>query len=343
MKFEELNIIERSETKEVPLDELKLDPDNVRLQHIRIKYGNMTEEDIKEHFWAEPSTRDLYRQILAAKGLYQEIIIDSMGIVREGNRRLVCLRKLKEEAHEGKLPGIPKTFFDKIKCIVLPKDTTDRELSLMLASIHVKGKKAWDAFDKARHITHLHDELKVSYDILSKTLNMGKITIIRAVDAYNTTRKYGEKYPEDADWYRMFTYFDELYKRKSLKDWRNNPSHLELFLELVHEGKFRDVRDVRFLDRVLKDEDAMRALDRGKFEDALKVACSKDPSIEDNKFRKIRDTIDTIRSFSRKDIKEIINDRSRKNMLQQLMNEIRIFLSDIEAIEKSIKKSGEEV
>lgn len=345
MKFEELNLIERSETKEMAVEDLKLDSDNVRLQHIKqhLKVEKMKDKEIEDYFWAEPATKELYNQILAAKGLYQEIIIDWKNVVKEGNRREVCLRRLKKEANEGKLLGIPKNQFDKVKCIVLPRDSTDAEISLLLGTIHVKGKKAWIPYDKAKHITHLHNDLNYSYDSLSKILAMGKITLMRMVDAYEATKNYGESYPNETDWFEKYTYFDELYKRKSLKEWRKDPKHITLFSQWVHEKKFHDVRDVRFLDKVLQDEDAMKMLDRKKFKDALEIIYLKDPSIQDSNFRKIKDTLEAIRTFSRKDIIQIMNDNSRKNMLEKLMNEVRILLDDIEAIERSSKKRKEEI
>ena len=76
---------------------------------------------------------------------------------------------------------------------------------------------------------------------------MGKVTIIRYADVYEQTEKYGSLFKDDKDWFHKFTYFDELYKRRDLKDFRKIQKNVEKFGRWVHDGKFNDVRDVRRL------------------------------------------------------------------------------------------------
>lgn len=326
-------IIIDSKPIELPIDKLQLDPYNVRFQHLPKR---MTDEEIEKFIWEEEKSdiTELYRQILAAKGLYEEPIVDSDFIIKEGNRRIICLRKLKNEAHNGKLPGFSPHHFDKVKCLVLPKNISQKDIDLLLATKHVKGKKPWNAFNKANHIFNLHDIHGLSYDFISKYLGMGKITVIRMVDVYKATENYGKRYPSDKDWFRNFTYFDELYKRRDLKEFRENPKNIEKFTEWVHNKKFIDVRDVRFLAKILVDKEALEIMERKKFADARLIVESKDPTVVSPEFKKIKETIDIIRSFSRKELVKTLNDASRIRLLQSLKKEITDLIKDIESMEK---------
>ena len=89
------------EIREVPIDDLKLDPNNVRFKHIdRL----LTDAKIEEIIWEEQDTRDLMKSIRVSGGLMERPVVSSDYVVKEGNRRVVCLRRLKNLAHEGKVP-----------------------------------------------------------------------------------------------------------------------------------------------------------------------------------------------------------------------------------------------
>jgi len=331
IQYEGSELIGRSKTVEIDTDKLKLDPENVRFQHIAKK---MSDREIEALIWKEQDTAELYRQILGAKGIYQELIVDSEMTVKEGNRRLVCLRKLKDEAHKNQLPGIPAKTFDKTKTTILPKDAQERDIDLLLATIHVKGKKPWNTFNRAKHIFNLHNIHGISYDNIARILGMGKVTVIRNVDVYNATQTYGKRYPEDKEWFRKFTYFEELYKRKDLKDFRANIKNVDKFSEWVKNNKFHDVRDVRSLARVLADSEALEKLERHGFADAQKIIESKDPTVTSAEFRKIKDTVEIIRSFPRKELMKTLNDSSRMSLLKLLRKEVQDLLKDLEAMSK---------
>lgn len=318
---------------EVPIGELKLDPNNVRFQHLEVK---LTDKQIHGYIWGEPDTKELYDQILAAKGLYEEPVIDEEKVVREGNRRVVCLRVLKQKAHNKELPKtIPANQFDKIKCKILPTDADPAAIDLFLAAIHVKGKKEWNTFNRAKHIYNLHSVHRLSYDTIARHLGMAKITVMRMVDVYKATEEYGKKHPEDEAWYHKFTYYDELYKKRDLKDWRKDPSNVVKFGEWVNTKKFRDVRDVRDLPKIVQDTTAVETLERTNIVEAKKVVEAKDPTIKSPEFKRLKDAIETIRSFSRKELIRTMNDESRMELLKALRKEIEALLEDLESMKKS--------
>src|SRR5438132_9453860 len=99
-----------AEIIDIPLKKLKLDPSNIRFH----QFGKLTDKQIEDEIWKELDTRDLFREILNSRGLSEPPIVDSGFVVLEGNRRLVCLRKLSERVHNGEYPQIPENAFDTV-------------------------------------------------------------------------------------------------------------------------------------------------------------------------------------------------------------------------------------
>lgn len=326
----DFSVIPNFEPVTVEINELELDLTNVRFAHLTPR---LDEKHMEEAIWDEPSTNMLYAQIKIAKKLYEKPVINSDKVVIEGNRRIVCLRRLQKEAKSGTLPRISADHYDFIDCNRIPPDTPQESIDLYLASIHVKGKQKWPTFNKAKKIYDLHQVHNFSYDNLAKHLGMGKVTVIRMADVYEQTKMYGKRYTKDKEWYHKFTYFDELYKRRDLKDFRSIQKKVDMFANWVHEGKFDDVRDVRSLARVLADTDAFKALERGNFANALKIIEKKNPSLKSKTFRQIEKVTELIRSFPRKELLKTVQDPERIKMLKQLKSEIDALLKDIRDLE----------
>jgi len=324
----------QTKTINVELDKLKLDLNNVRFQHV----GKLVDDKkMEELIWKESSTRELYEQIKAAGGLYEEPIIEEVESeyrVLEGNRRLVCVRRLQSEAHSGKLPGSNKKIFDTIKCRIIPKGTTEIQKRLYLASIHVKGKQPWPAFNKAKQIYDLYKIDNLSYDSLSKYLSMGKITIIKVVNAYEQTYDYGQKYPDDEKWYRKYTYFEELFRRRDLKEFSKFQQNVDRFAKWVHENKFSDAKDIRILARIIDDKDLMRVFENSGFKASFELLQEKDPILRSKEFKQIQKTIDAIRFFPRGELVKTVSDPHRKAIILRLKEEIDSLVRDITMLEK---------
>ena len=303
----------------VPLDKLKIDVGNVRFSHLDEK---LTEKKMEEMIWSEHDTVNLYNQIKEAKGLYEPPVINLDFVVIEGNRRVVCLRRLQKEAKEGKLPGVSKTQYDFVNCRQIASEATILDINLYLAAIHISGKKPWPLFNRAKRINELHETYNLSYDKLAKILGMGKITVIRTVDAYNQTLKYREKYNDEEDWYRKFSYFEELYRKKPLRDFVSKQENLDKFITWVHDGKFSDHRQVRSLDRILADPDARHIFETGTSDEAIRLLEEKDPTMKSREFKQITKTIRVLTSFSRRELIKTVNDPYRVKILERLREEI---------------------
>lgn len=327
--MDEKEFLLKPEIVTVDLDKLKLDLTNVRFIHLSKR---LTEKKMEEAIWKERDTEPLRNQIISAKGLYERPVISSNFIVIEGNRRVVCLRHLKMEANASRLPGFSNNQFDKVECEMISPNTPPEKIDLFLAVEHVKGKKEWPTFNRAKMIYNLHNLYHRSYDFLAKHLGMGKVTVIRMADVYEQTNKYGRRFKDDQEWFHKFTYFDELYKRRDLKEFRELQKNVDRFANWVHEKKFKDVRDVRALARVLADDDALRVLEREKFVKAYRVVERKNPALKSREFKKIAEVVEIIRSFPRRELIKTMQDPARREMLVTLKREIENLLRDLDSL-----------
>jgi len=132
----------------IPLSKLKLDPKNVRFKHLD---RTLNDKEIEDWISNEGDTRSLLKEIRFSNGLsekpYVQEISNGEFKVIEGNRRTVCVRKIKQEIESGKEKEITLSTIDPQQCIVLPKDVSDKEFSIFLARLHVSGKKEWAALN----------------------------------------------------------------------------------------------------------------------------------------------------------------------------------------------------
>ena len=317
------------ETKFVPTDDLKLDPNNVRFSHLDRLLGDA---EIEERIWEEQDTRDLMRSIRAGGGLMERPIVSSAYVVKEGNRRVVCLKRLKSLAHEGKVPEWPEDQFDKVECDFLPDDVSPIDIDIYLAHVHVKGKKHWRRLNQAKHINELYYRLDQSYDKITEYLGMGKSTVQVLNWAYDATADYLKKYGEKAE-VTDFVFFDQLYKRKELRDWLDSDSgNLPKFGEWVAAGRIKDPsRELKWLPEVLKNEAALAALESKDFEKAKEVLQRGNPAMVSPTFKTIQKAIDTIRRMPRDEYLALREDGARLNMLKKLHQELDEVIKESES------------
>jgi len=321
---------------EVPIEKLKLDIRNVRYTHVD---GKKIEKELEKLILEDSATHHLCDQILSARTILEPIVINPDYTVIEGNRRLVCLRLLHKDASEGKLDGIPKNHFAKVPCRILSDKINPKTIDLYLATIHVRGKLPWKLFNRAKHIHCLRFVHGMTYDELAEHTGLGRATISRSLVVYKLVEKYRRMFPMDNQWFRKYTYFEELFRRKDLKERRENSSFLDKFSKWVYQKKFRDHKDVRKLNEILSHPNARRAFEERDFIASLKVIEMEKPEFSDRDFKRVSDTIDFIRDVSRKRIDDILSNAAKYKLIVTLEAEVKSLLIDLEAKKKAILES----
>jgi len=324
----------------IPLSKLKLDPNNTRFKHIE---DSMTDKQIEEYIWKQSDTRSTYREIKFSQGLsekpYVKKISDSEYLVIEGNRRVVCLRHLSDDISSKKVTNIPIEKIDPQQCYVFPDDIDDATIALWLARIHVSEKKDWPAMNKGIHVCDLIDKHGYDWDQVAKAISVGKNSISQMLKAFETTKEYQKKYPKDQAWLQKYSYFLELYKRRHLKEWTENPNNLAKFMDWVNEGKIPMAIHVRKLDDIILDKEAFNAMQAGSpildaeqmVKNTKKRKKSSD-SFSENIDSKFEEFYDFMKNFPRGKMTEISKDEEKlKNMeiahkeFGRLIKEIKTF------------------
>jgi len=313
--------------EKIPLDKIRLDPENVRFRHLSQIF---TDKEIEKLIWDEQDTKDLLKAILASGGLSERPVVkrDKEGfyVVKEGNRRIVCCRKARAMVQSGEVEDFPKDAFDMVECEVLPDSITEEEIAIYLARVHVSGKKEWDAINQAEHIHRLYDHHALSYDRIRELVGMGKAKIIQKHNAYTAMVEFMQAHPESAD-IKKFSFFEELYKRPELREWiEDDPSNKKRFFEWVAQGKFNitGAKDVRQLPEVLKDPDARKAFEspNGSMAAAQQVLSKKNPAKQSATFWSVEQALEALRRMPRNEYEAIPDNLPQVNLLKELYNEL---------------------
>jgi len=161
--------------------------------------------------------------------------------------------------------NVPIEKINHPQCYVLPENLDESAIALLLARIHVSGKKTWNAMNKGAYVHELVKKYGYDWEEIAKAINMGKNTINQNVKAVDATYEYHKKYPNDEMWTQRFSHFLELYKRRGLKDWSENPHNLEKFMGWISKDQIPMAIHVRRLERIiLESKDAYQSLQKGK-------------------------------------------------------------------------------
>ena len=223
---------------------LVADPNNRRL-YAYPDIDTSDEKQIEKFFELQPDTKTLKKRIIGDGGLQVRPFVKNVSagkyVVREGNRRLVVLRQIRNAIAADKLPELIPERFESIDCIVYPENMTEKHIALHLNNIHVNGVKDWDAWVKAGTAQIMVDELGLTKEQVKKELNMSGTKVDEALWAYERTNEYHQKFPDDDSWVKKFSHFQKIYSKKYFKNppegWILRPKNLAMFFEWVHEGK----------------------------------------------------------------------------------------------------------
>lgn len=322
----------------IPLDNLKLDPRNVRFRHV----GKvLKDKDMEKQILDEPETKHLMKAIIASGGLSTRPIVTDKGIVREGNRRVVSLRRIVVLIDKGELPDLERKDFEHIECEVLPKETTQREIDIYLGRVHVSGVKEWDAINQAQHIWTLYHESDLSLDEIRDFLGLGKGTILQKLRALEWTSEFMKLYPDDAD-IKKFSFFEELHKKKALRQWiSDDSSRLKAFFKWVADDKFDETgaKDVRKLPEIMDHDQAWKFFQSpgGKFSMALRKVYEGRPELTSSTFEAVKAAMDALTNIGLEEYKSIPTDRARFEMLTALHQKVAGMLKEFES-QKPMRK-----
>ena len=316
------------ERKKVPVDWLKLDPNNQRISYqltlLRREGKGNTDQEIHDLLWSMDPVKDLYQSVLQNGGLLEDPFVRNDGVVAEGNSRTVVMREL-----HRKFPGDER--FATLYVRILPPNATDEQIVTLLGEMHIAGKIEWRAYEQAEYVWKMNKEYAKTYDFLAAHLRMSRSKISQKIAAFEETRTYLMEM-NDADGISRFSHFEEFMKKTTLREKREQDSEfMKEFRKWVAEGRFPDAKDVRTLPDILDNAKALETLKKRGVQAALTVLNKEDPSRSSDLYSSVDEAIRQLRNIPLAEIKELEagNDAKLKKMV-----ELRKALEEVAAIAK---------
>lgn len=324
------------EIMDVDIASLKYYQDNPRINYIISKYpkDKVTQEFIEQELIKRESTKELIKDLEANKGLLDEIYVLNDQVV-EGNTRLCAYRWLNK-----KFPDEPR--WKSVKARVLNNGVSDEELFYILSTFHIKGKKEWDAYEKAAYIYKMIMVLNKSPEDIGKQLGKQRKTIEAMLKAYEVM---SQKYLIDSldddlinggrDELKKYSYFEAFFLQKALtKRAEETPAFLDEFVEWVREDRLGKAQNVRQLQKILSHKKATRkfyeAEEETAFEDAIHILYEHKPEKVDRFYKKLREFRELLGESEVNKIRaEIDENKNKKNELKQCLKDLKRFCKEV--------------
>jgi len=293
---------------DLPIEKVELDSTNPRLANTvalkNLSEGPAMQRHLEETLWSDPDVRQLYQSIRENKGLIERIIVRANGIVAEGNCRTVVYRKL-----HANFPN--DLTWRKIPARVLPGNITEKQIDILLGELHVGGKNEWIPFEKAGHIHTLFAKHGLTQDEIAKLLHTSKTAVNHHIHAFGAMKdRYLVEYPGPGA-PRKFSYFLELYKKPSLRDWvKNDPTALDHFVKWVGTDKIEKGASVRHLDAIISNPAAMRAFDKGGMAAAQPILMRDSPELSSPLFKSMVEMTKALEEARLDDVARVRSDKA---------------------------------
>ena len=236
----------------VKIDQLEFDLANPRMTGKLIGLENYSVEEYRKQF-TRAETLDLMRQIVTAGGLIERPFVQKCKgkpdkikfTIREGNRRFhVLLTIVDAIQNEKKVLGFDNLRledYDTIDVVVYPEDMKEKDILVHLSTLHVKGKKDWDAWVKAGTVKKMLEDLGMSENDVAQAIGISKSYIDLYLWAYDKTLEYHNGVgKDDKKWITRFSHFMKLYSRRALRNnWITEKENMDMFMNWVKEDKIK--------------------------------------------------------------------------------------------------------
>jgi hypothetical protein len=301
------------EHRRMPLDDVRLDPSNPRIQHAVkqiSKNGTISQEDLRKLILDLPGVPELFKSIRDNGGLLEPIYVRPDGRIIEGNCRAASYLKLH---------GIDKknSRWQTISAVFVP-DISDRQVAILQGQYHVAGKNKWLAYEKAGHLHIMNTQLGMDEKAIARTLGMHERDVIRDLKAYETMTEKLLPNVKSGNGLEKWSFVQELFKRKDLEVYRAKPANVDDFVSLVVNKKLKHGADVRKLATILKHSNAVRVLKKEDVESAMSVVGKADPTADSRAFRKLKETTKLLQRLPNKELQRLRDSEKPRLILQEL-------------------------
>ena len=330
--------------EDIPLGLLDLDEDNPRIRY-RKEFAKAQGRPVEEILMEMPEVKALRKDINLNGGLRERIIVKKHGKrfqLIEGNCRATCFTSLHKANPDDQR-------WHKIPARILDSDFGERKILILLADMHVAGKIAWDAHEKAGQVYRMLHDQHMTHDEVASCMRQGKATVGRLYKAYEfMMENFVPMFPkENAD--GKWSFFDELFRSKALKAHMERDSTFgDKFCQWVGEKRLQRGVEVRDLAAILANPDAQATFEASKpemaVEEAQKVLHNADPEHGSDFFKLLAKVRDECTSAAH--IKEILRTRTDKMAARRVLETYEALqgfmrLADIEIPGDKVRQAAE--
>ena len=327
-----------------PIGSLALDPQNRRLFAVmQDKYGGktLTQEEAMTELWNMQSVKQLFQGIQTARGLTEALYVTASGKVIEGNERLTALLHIKMALDAGDVYNEPETpelerLINGIPVKVLPDDITSREITMMLADMHLGGKDPWDSVNQANHIYEMHEVLGIPVEDIAYRLRKSKPWVYQKLTSFRWAR---EHFDRSNRWAKTgeFSYFEELYKKKgAIRDAGldvNDDDDRHRFMDWVAQENIPRALDVRKLPKVMSYDETRELLYNGEGQRAFTVLAQYDASESGPRFAAMERMNRQLDRMTWHEYRMIANSETHRQLISDTIAKLQRALETVENTE----------
>jgi hypothetical protein len=293
--------------------------ENPRVNSVLSQYSKekVDQQVIEEELWKLDSTKDLFRDIKQHGGLIEEVIVRGKEVL-EGNSRLCAYRQLYKKAATDE-----KACWRYIRAKVIPDETTQEQIFVILGILHIKGKAEWRTYEKAAYLYKMNVVFGRNVSDISSMIGISDAEIKNMIQSYETMNHGNVTELE------KFSFFVEFFKNRELaKIKEEDPTVVVRFVEWVKRDRIPRAESVRDLPLILKDKKARKLFvnQDEDFEYCLNIASTRHPDRVDTFYRNLKKATRTIAEAPIPKIKEDIeNNANKKDIVRKLIRETKSF------------------
>jgi hypothetical protein len=279
------------------IDQLLLDPNNPRFSELgedlyQVSEGRFADEKVQQFAYDKMKSdvfdvselKDTIKTLgflpmdrMVVRKWKGSSAADERYVVIEGNRRLTALRWILGLHDIGKESFSAEQLqnFKFVECLLLSDSASETTATLILPGLrHVSGIKEWGPYQKAKAVHALRKSGLSSQDA-AQSLGLSTRAANAAYKCFLALEqmKNDEEYGEHAN-PRMYSYFEEIFKRPNVRTWLNWSDESERFIAEDHTKEFYawivpsnedseapklpEAKSIRELSGILEDENSMK-------------------------------------------------------------------------------------
>jgi hypothetical protein len=305
--------------REMELDDVRLDPNNPRIQHAVKQKSNgrtLSQQELRDLILDLPGVSELFKSIRDNEGLLEPIYVRPDGNIIEGNCRAACYLKLHSIASRTK-----DNRWQKIPAVFVPK-ISDRQVAVLQGHYHVAGKNKWLAYEKAGHLHMMYTTLKMDEKAIAKALGMREGEVRKNLESYQVMTEKLLPKMKNGNGLEKWSFVQELFKRKQLEDFRSKSSNVDQFVSLVVSNKLKRGTDVRKFEKIIKHPRALDKLTKDGVESAMTVVGNVDPTANSTTFKKLKEATRLLLRLQGPELEKLRENEKTQAILRELFEAV---------------------